>query len=332
MSLFTPVILTLALLQPCASFAQTLGERLGYGPQEKLLILHIDDIGSIGAANEAARQLIAQGLVRSGSVMAPGPAFTEISNALRGFNPDLGVHITLTSDGRPMHQWRPAHPHVPSLVGADGNLPASPLPLLAWAKNKEIAAEMDAQIRAGWALGLGLSHIDAHLGAAFFKPGWIEAYCNLARHHRLAPMIPRWSAGIERLLGPAAWPMGFALRPLLTKIEEAGFFLLDDYYLLPFPKNDPGPTARKAEYMAILKSLKPGVTEIAFHPAVADEEFARDNLRGSPGERVRNYEAEFLADPELRQLLEAESVRLITWREIQRAYDWEKVRELQFFP
>jgi predicted glycoside hydrolase/deacetylase ChbG (UPF0249 family) len=312
--------------------AETLGEKLGYGREDKLLILHIDDIGSIGAANEAARENFAYGLALSGSVMAPGPAFDKVKGALAGLEPDLGVHVTLNSDGRPAHQWKPSHPAVPSLLDEAGNLRASPLKTLAFGRNEEVVAEMDAQIREGFALGFGLSHVDTHLGAAFFKPSWIEAYCNLARKYRLAPMVPRWSAGIQRLLGPAAWPMGYVLRPLLTKIEAAGFLLLDDYYLLPFPKADPGPGARKAEYLQILKNLKPGVTEIAFHPALADEEFERDILKGSPGERVRTYEASFLNDPEVRAVIEAEGVKLIDWRQVQGAYDWSKVNELTLFP
>lgn len=325
----TAVIAFLGLCS--AAQAQTLGERLGYGPEEKLLILHIDDIGSIHAANEAARENFAYGLARSGSVMVPGPAYAELKDSPFAGAPDLGVHLTLTGDGRPGHFWKAANPQVPSLTDAAGNLPASPLSLLAYASNADVATEMESQIKEGLALAPTLSHIDTHLGAVFFKPSWIESYCNLGRRYHLAPMIPRWSAGLRRLLGPAAWPMGYVLRPLLNKIEAAGYLLLDDYYLLPFPKKDPGAAARKAEYLQILGELKSGVTQITLHPAVSDEEFERDNLKGTPGERARVYEAELLNDPAFRAAIEEEKIRLIDWREIQQAYRWEEVKELSLF-
>ncbi|RZA09737.1 MAG: ChbG/HpnK family deacetylase [Proteobacteria bacterium] len=321
-----------ASLLPTLSFASpTLLERLGYGPADKLLILHIDDIGSIRAANEAARINLSTGFATSGSVMVPGPAYAEIPAAFGGLPVDLGVHLTLNSDGRPGHDWKAAAAGVPSLTDKFGNLIASPLKLVAFGKAAEIKREMEAQVQAALSLGLPFSHLDTHLGAAFFKPSWIEAYMNLGRKYRLAPMVPRWSGGIQRLLGPAAWPMGFVLKPLLAKIEAAGFLMLDDFYLLPFPKQDPGPDARRAEYLSILRNLKPGVTQIILHPAAVDEEFERDNLTGTPGERVRNYEAELLNDPALKKVLEEEGIHLISWREINAIYPWDEVKELKLF-
>ena len=49
----------------------TLAERLGYGPQDRLLIVNCDDVGSSHAANLACHEAMTSGVATSGTLMVP---------------------------------------------------------------------------------------------------------------------------------------------------------------------------------------------------------------------------------------------------------------------
>lgn len=101
---------------------QTLAERLGYGPQQRLLIVHADDLGIAHSVNAAFIRGFGTGLINSGSVMVPCPWFPEVvAFARRCPGADIGLHLTLTSE-RTAYRWGPVAPRtqVPSLVDEVG--------------------------------------------------------------------------------------------------------------------------------------------------------------------------------------------------------------------
>ncbi len=310
---------------------RNLAQKLGYGPEAKLLIGHLEDLGSVRSANLAARHALDHGVAMSGSVMTPGPSVASVPELLGDLaGLDLGIHVTMTIEDSRV--WKPAADPklIPSLVDAKGNLARNPFGLFLWGNPKQIAIETEAQIQTAMAMGIRPTHLDTHMGTAFFKPSWLESYLNLARKYRLAPMVPRWSEGIANFLGPLSGVAQFYVKPLLDQIEAAGFLLLDDFYIFPFPAKDEGYEVRKQKYINMIRNLKPGVTEVVLHPAYADDEFMRQILVEGSGLWVRDHEARLLVDPEIARILAEEGVRLIGWREIQRAYDWDRVSEVSF--
>ncbi|MCW5761445.1 MAG: ChbG/HpnK family deacetylase [Phenylobacterium sp.] len=86
----------------------TLAERLGHGPDDKLLIVNCDDLGSSASANRAIADVVDRGLATSATLMVPCP--WALDGAARAKGGGIGVHLTLTCE-YPAYRWR-------SLTGA----------------------------------------------------------------------------------------------------------------------------------------------------------------------------------------------------------------------
>ncbi|MFM8393936.1 MAG: ChbG/HpnK family deacetylase, partial [Acidobacteriota bacterium] len=109
-TLLTLLLLTaVALGQPNGDRPATrsTAERMGYGPNDKVLMVHADDIGMSHSVNVATIEALKKGLVTSGSIMVPCPWFPEIAEYFRQHPElDLGLHLTLTSEWKYL-RWRP---------------------------------------------------------------------------------------------------------------------------------------------------------------------------------------------------------------------------------
>jgi predicted glycoside hydrolase/deacetylase ChbG (UPF0249 family) len=72
---------------------------LGFRPDDRVVVVHADDIRMCHSTLPAIDELMAFGLVTSASAMVPCPSFLEVV-AWHQRNPqfDLGIHLTLTSE------------------------------------------------------------------------------------------------------------------------------------------------------------------------------------------------------------------------------------------
>src|SRR5215208_5950011 len=81
--------------------------RLGFADNDRVAIIHTDDIGMCQASVTAFAELAAFGLISSGAVMVPCgwfPAVAADSRANPGY--DLGVHSTITCEWD-VYRWGP---------------------------------------------------------------------------------------------------------------------------------------------------------------------------------------------------------------------------------
>lgn len=246
------------------------------------LIVNADDLGRTEGINRGVFEAHRRGIVTSASLMVNYPAARSVP-AMSRDHPRLGIGLHVALTGGP-----PALPagRLPSLVDAAGRLPPKPEGL-AGANPREIQAEARAQLDAFRALmGREPTHFDSH-----------------HHSHRLAPVL----AALIELARENGRPVRTASAGMAEQLRSAGVrstdFFLDEFY---------DRTATREALFSLLQRLEPGTTELMCHPAVVDDE-----LRASSGyAEPRAQELAALIDPGVRQLLEAEGVRLIHFGEL----------------
>ncbi len=284
-----------------AQGARTLGERLGYGAEERLLIVHADDLGIAPAVNAAFISGFATGLINSGSIIVPGRSLAEIAGFARAHpEVDLGLHLTLTSDSV-NEPWSPvASPsQVPSLVNEQGNF------LGQWDSHtrvnpSEVEIELRAQIEKAYAFGIRPSHIDSHRFRLHLSGDLIlDVYLRLAREYGLTALIPRqWFSRVPYL------------KPALTEREVT----LDRMVII---NGNVTPKQWPDFYRGALESLPPGISEFLIHPGYDNEELQRFfDYRDAWGAAWRQRDFDFFTGQMFRDLLSQHDIKLITWRDI----------------
>jgi len=280
----------------------TLAERLGYGADAKLLIIHADDIGMAHAINRATLQAMSEGVVNSGSIMVPCPWFPEIAAYVRDHpGLDLGLHLTLTAEWK-HYRWGPVLPasQVPTLLDSTGFLYATAEEAARHMDPREAEAEIRAQVERAIAFGVHPTHLDSHMGTLFQTPELFGAYLRVGRDYGMPVFVP-----------------GGALReqaPQLMALLPPDAIVIDHFAMASpeVPADD-----WEAYYAGIIEGLEPGITEIIVHVAHGDAEMRAATVEHADfGAAWRQRDLDVVRSAAFRRLLEQHDVRLITWREI----------------
>src|SRR5262245_17204500 len=120
-------------------------ERLGYDADERVVVVHVDDLGMSHAANAGGLRALAQ-TATCGSVMVPCPAFEEIAEVARARPElDLGVHLTLNCEYEG-YRWGPVCPDARSLVSRDGGMWLTTRETVEHATPEDVERELRAQL------------------------------------------------------------------------------------------------------------------------------------------------------------------------------------------
>jgi predicted glycoside hydrolase/deacetylase ChbG (UPF0249 family) len=222
-----------------------LSERLGYGPDDRVVIINFDDLGLCQAANDGVYDALRTGLATSASLMVPCPWSRAAAAAYRG--EDVGVHLTLNSEFD-TYRWGPST-HAPSLLDGDGGFPRTLDDLWDHADLDEVRRECSAQIERAVLWGFDVTHLDSHMGALQLRPEFFDVYLDLALEHGLPLRMAGRSA--QRLVG----------FPFRDRAEEEGVVFPDHFVLV-----DEGVGSRRCIERVVME-LRPGVTELYVHPA-----------------------------------------------------------------
>jgi predicted glycoside hydrolase/deacetylase ChbG (UPF0249 family) len=273
----------------------SLAERLGHPADAKLLIVNCDDLGSSASANRAVAHVMARGLATSATLMVPCPWALDGVRIAQGGG--IGVHLTLTAE-YPGYRWR-SLTAAASLHDAEGYMPATTQEVWARADLAEVRAECRAQIDQAYAWGVDVTHLDAHMGTMQLDPRFHAILLELAADYRLP--VRMFSARAEEALKVPA------------RAEAARAGVLHPDHMIDLWQR---PRHTLADRLA---DLRPGVTELFFHPVEDGPELAAYDPT-HPEIRTGDY-AQML-DPSFAEMVRAAGATLIDFRalrELQRA-------------
>ena len=308
-SLMLPFLLLMTMVSCSNEKKHTNAEKLGFPAGRKIILMHCDDAGMCDEANIAVQHYFETGDIQSAAVMVPCPYAVEmIQWAKTKESPDLGVHLTLTSEWKTW-RWGPVADSlkVPGLVDQEGKMWHDVPDVLMHATTAEVETEVRAQIDKVLGMGFKPTHIDTHMGTLYGSIDYLKVFLRLAQEYNLPANAIDLS---DTVIAENFRKEGY---PITSEVVE----FLDQY---PLPKLDNfssvpnGKTyeEKRDNFFALVTSLKPGLTEIIFHPSVET-----DNLKTITNSwQQRVWEAELFSDPVVKKYFSDNGIILTTWREI----------------
>lgn len=272
----------------------SLAERLGHSPDDRLVIISCDDLGSSHAANVGIAAALHDGVATCASLMVPAP-WAHHAAAARRAGDDIGVHLTLNCEHE-AYRWGPIT-HAPSLQSGEGGFPRSIDDLWEHADPEEVYRECQAQIERALAWGIDATHLAPHLTPITLRPEFFGVYLDLAVEYRLPVRLP------STITEEAA---GFPFRHLAA----------DEGVVFPDHFDHDGRAGSRDRVYDTLVNLQPGVTEIHVQPAIDTPE-VRAISEVAVG-WIDDLEL-VTADAKLRDLLDASGATLIGYRALRDA-------------
>lgn len=294
-----------------------LADRLGLAPGARAIILNADDFGMCHAANTAIIDLLTAGHIDATTVMVPCSWSPEaLAFAASRTDLDVGVHLVLTSEWS-RYRWRPLTGTATTLVDADGFFPADVAAVEQGASDDDVAAELAAQVQTALDAGVDVTHLDNHMGSVYgllTGRDFLRPVFELAARHGLPFRLPRRMDGVG---SDAA--LQTKLEEVAAAADSVGVEIIDRLWSHPFALLGEGTDDEETYeqvrdgFVALLRAVPAGVTEIYLHPMVDDDE-----LRAAVdfGAAKRGYELRLLSDPVVRQAIDDESLVRVGWRDL----------------
>ncbi len=283
-------------------------KKLGFAADDRVVIIHADDIGMYPQTVGACADLLDFGLVTAASVMVPCPAYPAAADFCRTHpGVDVGVHLTVTAgDGEPTRGPVADPPPGSGLVTDAGHFHISNEAVWEKADPAAVGAEINAQIDRALADGIDVTHVDTHTGTVL-DAGLIAHYVMAALTHRVPPMVVRYDEARFRQEFGADEVTAKAAVASIRQLEEAGVPLVDHVGMYPLYEEPDDPVAAAK---AALAALPPGLTFYIIHPVKTT---AGDPLlQTTQPARLANYTA-FMSD-DLKAFIAAEGFQLIGYR------------------
>lgn len=314
MRLFTAAFLSIPILwiSACAQ-EETYAEKLGWPAGSRVLMIHADDAGMSHASNAGTIATLEAGTVTSVSIMMPCawvPGF--VAYLKEHPEVDAGLHLTYTAEWDP-YRWAPVagRDAVPGLVDVMGFMHDNVREVVGNATADEVEQELRAQIALAEKMGINITHIDSHMGTLFSKPEYFERYLKVGIEKQIPLLIAAGHGSIVSKEDSEAYKQ---LRPFAEKAWEAGLPVFDDIDTRSYSWKSLDKTA---EYVDMIRTLKPGITWFNCHPTKPTEEGQaitnnRETIFG-------DYNA--LIDPAVKKAIEEEGVILTTFRELKERRD-----------
>jgi hopanoid biosynthesis associated protein HpnK len=291
------------------------------------LIVNADDFGLTAGVNRAIVETHIGGVVSSTTLMANGSAFADAVTAARSApNLSVGCHVVLV-DGTPVS----AAGAVDTLLAIRSAEPDkfysslsafAARAMLGGFDRDQLVAEVTAQIRNIQSTGLQVTHLDTHKHAHIFP----EILAALLRAARICgvrairnPFVPVKAMPARLFKGKRdLWKRYGQVRMLHTfsgqfrqRIKRAGL-LTPDGVVGVIETGSVESSGYSSLLRQTLASLPEGTWELVCHPGYNDADLRATRTRLLDS---REEERRLLTSAELRQFLEEQEIRVISYRE-----------------
>ena len=274
-------------------------ERLGYAADARVMIINADDFGMCHDQNEGVMQGLTRGLFTSSTILVTCPWFEEAAEFARSNQQaDLGVHLTLTAEWD-RYKWGPVlgRNAVPSLCNDHGYLWQTVEEVYQHDNLDEVEVELRAQIEKARGAGIDVTHLDSHMGPLHLRADYHEIYTRLASEYRVPIRLAS-----RRQMRAQGWTA------VLDQLDDLGIVTPDHLVFYGPPSVD----ETEKYWTNLIRTLKPGVTEILCHPALAHDEIkscARDAFQ-------READFRYFTSDKTRKLIADEGVTLTGFRQL----------------
>jgi predicted glycoside hydrolase/deacetylase ChbG (UPF0249 family) len=279
---------------------------LGYSNDDRLVIIHTDDIGMCHASIQAYSELLENGLISSGATMIPCPWFPKVAEYCRQkSNADMGVHLTLTSEWD-NYRWSPISTSLreSGLVDEEGYFYRSTEEAQTHGDPEAVLVELQAQIDRALGAGIHVTHIDTHMNTVA-HPKYVNSYIQLAIQYKLPFLFPRQDEAGFKKLGIDAETAQIAAK-LVHTLEDSGIPLVDHAAGLDLDK----PKDRLEQAKQAISDLQPGITHFIIHPSIETDELKA--ITPDWQSRVADYHS--FMDDEIRQHIKKVGVQIIGYK------------------
>lgn len=279
-------------------------KRLGFSDNDRLVIIHLDDVGMCQATLSAYEDLLDFGLISSAAVMVPCPWFPQTAELCRRHpEADMGVHLTLTSewDG---YRWGPISTRNPEsgLMDNEGYFPRRQSPVQDTADVTAGKIEMQAQIDRALMAGIDVTHIDSHMGTVGHEK-FLASYVELAQQYKIPPTV--LFRGSKVGFRPRDVDDDLSRQSALfsSTLESSGVPLLDHVVGMRLDT----PDDRMDHAKQLFSSLPVGITHFFLHASQDTPE-----LRAiAPDWRCRVADYHTFLSPELRDFIRNAGIQII---------------------
>lgn len=281
-------------------------KKLGFSKDDRVVIIHADDLGMCQAALPALTDLLEVGLVSSAAAMAPCPWFPQVAAFCKAHpDVDMGVHLTINSEWDSC-RWGPISTRDPAtgLLDGDGYFHARVRATEARADPQAVAAEMRAQLARALEANIDVTHVDAHM-LAVGRPPFLKSYVQVALDNRL-PLLFMSGNGGSPFLGTITPEHASLAAGLTRQLGERGVPVVDA--LVSMPLDEPSDQIAKAK--KLIDDLSPGLTVLLLHPAHDTPELRA--MAPDWRSRVANYKA--FMSRELRDHVRLSGAQIIGYR------------------
>ena len=164
-------------------------------------------------------------------------------------------------------------------------------------------------------MGHDPSHIDTHMGTLYGSVDYVKVFLKTAEEYGIpANAIDLSNPEVVAHYRKAGYPI---TDDVIKLLKDYKLPKLDNFTAVPNGKTY---EEKRENFFKLVKSLKPGLTEIIFHPSIVT-----DNLKSITGSwQQRGWEAEMFSDPVVKQFFADNDIELTNWTEIMKMFNEKK--------